>query len=114
MQRHTQPNAGSEDDLGRLLAAEERLERTLADARVEAARLLADADAAAVAQDQGLDAELAKEEAALHARLTAERATREAAILDAAEAAAARYDAIVTARVEAVAEMVVARLLAAS
>ena len=115
MQRNAHPNAGSEDgDLGRLLAAEERLERTLADARAEAARLLADADAAAVAQEQGLDAELAKEVAALQARVTGERASREAEILNAAEAAAARYDAIVTARIDAVAEMVVARLLAAS
>jgi vacuolar-type H+-ATPase subunit H len=99
-------------DLGQLLAAEERLERLVAAARAEAARLLADADAAATSGERVLDIELEKEAVALTARLTGEGASREADILAAAAAAAARYDGIVTPRVEAVAEMVVARLLA--
>lgn len=113
MSRTALRNAASEDtDLDRLLAAEERLERMIADARVEAARLLTDATAAAAVGEQGLDAELAREAVTLETRMAAERAAREAEILAAAERAAARYEAIPVPRIEAVAELIVARLLA--
>jgi len=115
MSRTAPRNVVSEDvDLGRLLAAEERLERMLADARAEAGRLLAEATTAADAQERGLDAELEKEAAALGARLTGEGAGREADIVAAAETAAARYDAIGADRVETLAEQVVGQLVAAS
>jgi vacuolar-type H+-ATPase subunit H len=115
MSRIAQRNAASDDgDLGRLLAAEARLETMLADARAEAARLVAEARAAAAARETGLDAEIEREAAALDARLSAERAGREAEIAAQAEASARRYDAIGQPRVGALAARVVERLVAAS
>lgn len=113
MSRTAPRNAASEDgDLVRLLAAEERLERLLVDARAEAARLLAEAATGAEVRERGLDAELGKEAAALDERLQAERTSRESEIRDAAETTARRYDAVTKARVEAVADFIVTRLLA--
>ncbi len=115
MSHGTQRAAPVDDgDLGRLLAAEARLETMLADARTEAARLVAEARSAAAARESGLDAEIERETAALEARMSAERTGREVEIAAQAETAAGRYDAIAAPRVDALAVRVVERLVGAS
>lgn len=101
-------------DLGQLLAAETRLERLVADARAEAARLTAETEAHAGARERALDAELKEEEARLRTRLEEERRGREAAVRAEAEAAAARYEAITDEQVSRIARDVVARVVASS
>jgi hypothetical protein len=115
MRRRAEPKPVSEEtDLSRLLAAEAALERLLADARTEAARIVAEAVAVAAERERSLDKELQAAAGALQARLDAERDGREAELRAAAEADAARYEKISATRVTAVAQRVIARLLEAS
>ena len=115
MRHRAELNVGSEDtDLTRLLASEATLERLLTDARAEAARLLADAAATAAERERGLDSQLQQEAAALRARLDGERVQREAELEAAATADVGRYEGISDARVAAMAERVVARLVGAA
>lgn len=112
MRHRAEPKTGSEDaDLARLLAAEVELERLLADARKEAAGLLADAAATAGARERGLDAQMQTEAADLQKRLDGERTQREAEIQAAAEADAVRYERMSDERVEAIAMTILGRLV---
>lgn len=102
------PNGG---DLARLLETEARLEESLADARTEAARLVAEAQAAARTREAALDAELDALGRRLEAEIAAQRDAAQRDIAAAAQHEAERYDAVAPARIGELARRVVQRLL---
>ncbi len=98
-------------ELERLIATEQRLDEALRQAREECARLVANAHEAARRAEAALAAEVeAAAEAAAVATAT-ERQQREAEIAREAVEQVARYDAVPVARVQALAQGVVAQLL---
>jgi hypothetical protein len=98
-------------ELGLLLDLEERLEQTLAQARADAARLVAAAEAATVAREAALEGELAAARAQLDTTIASERARREAEVAAAAARDAARFEAVPVERIQDLAQRVVGRLL---
>lgn len=107
----TAVSAGS--DLDQLLEMERRLEVQLARARNEAARLVAEAEAAAAARDSAVEAELVAAAAALDERIDADRIRREAEVAAAAAEDATRYETVSPQCMEALARLVIERLLGA-
>lgn len=104
MSQATKPDVPpADDDLARLLAAEQRLERLVADARAEAARIVAAATTAAVDSDRVSAAELDRDARESAARLKGEAARRETDILAEGQAMASRFDSVPADRIAAIA-----------
>lgn len=99
-------------DLERLIAAEERNETLIAEARAEGEALVAAATAAAARREAALRDDVARDVAAAHAALDAEQARRITELQDAAHRAVERYDGVSDARIAVVVPALLARLLA--
>ena len=95
-------------DLAELLATEERLERRLAEARVEAARLVEAARESAGRREAHLEQELAALGRRLEADAQAERGRRLEEVETAAREAADRFDRIPDGRIADLARAVAA------
>ena len=104
----------ADDDLARLLDAEQRLERLVGDARSEAERIVAAAVKGASDSDRTLAAELDRESQRLTTRLESEAARRQADILAEGEAVASRFDSVPADRILAIARRVSDALVASS
>lgn len=88
-----------------------RLEGLLHQARLDAKRIVALAEAAAAARDAAVEAELVARAAELDARLEADWARREAEVAAAADAEVYRYESVTAARLRGLARLVVDRVL---
>lgn len=94
-------------ELEQLIATEQRLDDALRQARAEAARLVAEAQAASTHADAALAAEIEAAAAALAGAAATERREREAAIARDAAEQVARSDGVSTARIGALARQLV-------
>jgi vacuolar-type H+-ATPase subunit H len=98
-------------ELEQLIATEQRLDDALRRAREECARLVADARAAARRAEAALAAEIEAAAEATAVATATERQQREAEIARDAAERVARYDAVPAARIQALAQDVVTRLV---
>ena len=98
-------------DLARLLSTEQRLEQLVVQARAEAARILADAQARAEARDTATRAELDRAVRDLTEGIATERAQRKSALEAALAGEAARFDAVTNERIAELARYVVRRVI---
>jgi vacuolar-type H+-ATPase subunit H len=98
-------------DLTLLLSAEQDLESLLATARAEARALVDRANAASTAAATQLELELASAEAGFRHEVETERDRRAAEVLADGRRQAAAYDAVPPERIEALADLALARLL---
>ena len=99
-------------DLERLIAAEERNEALIVEARTEGQRLVAEATAAAAAREAGLRAEVDQAVAERVAELAADEARRIEELRAAARRAVARYDAVSDQEIAALVPGLIDRLVA--
>jgi F0F1-type ATP synthase membrane subunit b/b' len=99
-------------DLERLIVTEQRLDEALRGAREEAARLVAEAQAAAQRAEAELEAELLSSAERLAAETASERERREREVSQEAALTVACYEAVPAERVSAAARDVVERLVA--
>jgi hypothetical protein len=103
--------APQESDLTRLLETEARLEELLHRAREEAARLVAEAHAAAQAREAALGAELEEAARQLESAIAAERGRREQELAAAARRDVERFDQVSTQQIGELARHVVGRIV---
>jgi hypothetical protein len=99
-------------DLERLIATEQRLDEALRGARDTAARLVADALAAAQRADTELEGELLAAAMRSAAETAAERERRQQEVTREAELSVARYEAVIPERIAVAARDVVDHLVA--
>jgi hypothetical protein len=104
-------SAGADVDLDQLIATEKRLDDRLRQARVDAARLIDDAKAAARRAEAALAADIAAAAAARAVAAATERREREAAIARETAELVARYDGVPATRIGALARDVVNQLV---
>ena len=107
---HSVPSAPSAD-LALLVATEQELEESIAQAREQARAMIESAYTEAGARSSELERELAAARERFQAELEIERARRAAEVLAEGKRQAARFDAVPEARVTELAGVVVAGLL---
>jgi hypothetical protein len=113
VKRHGEPQsaAGTDDGLSRLIEAEARLGRALADAEAEGVRLIDSARQAAVEEESRLQARIDAEVARLAQEIAAERDAEIARVTAEAERRSRRLESVPAAVIDQLAAEVEARLL---